>query len=174
MRSRRVRLVVSLAAGAAALALLAIFGLASNGRKAGKPAPALPKQVLVAPAATLASLRTSAHGRAAIVVFWASWCEPCQSEAAGIERFSQSAAGRGRIVGVDWRDAISGARAFIARNKWSFPNLRDGEGTVGNAYEISDLPTSFVLDGKGRISAELRGPQDQTSLTRALSTAEHA
>lgn len=171
---RRARLISALAASAVAIAALAVFGLSSNGKKGGKAAPALPRQVLVGPAATLASLRASAHGKPAVVIFWASWCGPCQSEAAALERFSHSPAGRGRIVGVDWRDALAGARRFIARNHWSFPNVRDGEGTIGNAYELTDLPTSFVLDGQGRIDRELRGPQNEASLTRALAATEHA
>jgi thiol-disulfide isomerase/thioredoxin len=160
--------------GAAAIAALAVFGLASkHSPVVGRAAPALPREALVGAPETLAALRASSAGRAAAVVFWASWCGPCQHEAAAIERFSQTAAGRGRVVGVDWSDALSGARAFIAHNHWSFPNVRDGEGTVGNKYRLTGLPTTFVLDGKGRIRAALRGPQDGASLGRALAAAEH-
>src|SRR5204862_455307 len=53
-------------------------------------------------------------------------------------------------------------------------NLRDAEGTVGNDYGISGLPTTFVLDGRGHIAATLRGPQDDASLARALAAAAPA
>jgi peroxiredoxin len=95
-------------------------------------------------------------------------------EAAAIERFSHAPQGAGRVVGVDWNDALSGARAFIAHNHWTFPNLRDGEGIVGNAYQLQGLPTTYVLDAKGRIRTTLRGPQDRSSLTRALAGVEKA
>ena len=36
-----------------------------------------------------------AVGRPALVVFWASWCEPCAREAPALERFSLSPFGRG-------------------------------------------------------------------------------
>jgi thiol-disulfide isomerase/thioredoxin len=110
-------------------------------------------------------------GRPALVVFWASWCGPCAHEAPAIERFSQSQAGRGRVVGVNWSDALSGARAFLRHYSWTFPNVRDAEGTVGNAYRITGLPTTFVIAGNGRIRSVLRGPQTQSSLAVALSTA---
>jgi cytochrome c biogenesis protein CcmG, thiol:disulfide interchange protein DsbE len=161
--------------GVAAIIALVVFGFASKSTPAGgRRAPALPAERLAGAPVTLASLRASARGRSSAIVFWASWCEPCQGEAAPIERFSRSPQGAGRIVGVDWSDALSGARAFIAHNRWTFPNVRDGEGTVGNKYGITGLPTTFVLDGEGRIRRTLRGPQDGASLGRALAAVEHA
>jgi cytochrome c biogenesis protein CcmG, thiol:disulfide interchange protein DsbE len=92
-------------------------------------------------------------------------------EAPALERFSRSSLGHGRLVGVDWSDGLSGARSFIRRYAWSFPNVRDSEGTVGNAYRLTGLPTTFVLDPHGHIKAVLRGPQDEASLGRALASA---
>jgi cytochrome c biogenesis protein CcmG/thiol:disulfide interchange protein DsbE len=102
-----------------------------------------------------------------LVTFWASWCGPCAREASALERFSLSPSGRGRLVGVDWSDALSGARAFIRHYGWTFSNVRDGEGTVGNDYRVAGLPTTFVVDPSGHILAVLRGPQDVASLARA-------
>ncbi len=109
------------------------------------------------------------------MVFWASWCDGCEREAGAVERFSKSSEGRGRVVGVDWNDPEEGdARGFVRKYGWTFPNLRDGEGLVGDAYRITNLPTTFVIDPDGRIGAVLRGPQDEGSLTRALQAAERA
>jgi thiol-disulfide isomerase/thioredoxin len=155
-----------------AVVAFAVVGLATNESSAARRAPALPSTVLVGPRVTVASLLAGAGGRPALVVFWASWCGPCEKEAAAIEHFAQTTSGHGRVAGVDWSDAASGARAFIKRFGWSFPNLRDGEGTVGNAYRITGLPTTFVIGAGGTISRVLRGPQDEGSLTRALAAAE--
>jgi cytochrome c biogenesis protein CcmG, thiol:disulfide interchange protein DsbE len=171
--SRRVRLGVIIGLGCAAIAALAIFGFASSGSSVrGRPAPQLPREHLAGAPVTLATLLHSARGRPALVVFWASWCGPCTREAPALESFSRSPEGRGRIVGVDWSDARSGASAFIRRYGWTFPNVRDGEGTVGNDYEMTDLPTTFVLDGTGHIRRTLRGPQTESSLSQALAAVE--
>lgn len=171
--SRRVRLALTVALGAAAIAALAIFGFASSGSSVrARRAPALPSEHLAGAPVTLPSLLASAHGRPALVVFWASWCEPCISEAPALARFARSAEGQGRMVAVDWSDARSGASAFVRRFGWSFPVLRDPEGTVGNEYEIAVLPTTFVLDSAGRIRLTLRGPQTEASLRRALRSVE--
>jgi thiol-disulfide isomerase/thioredoxin len=172
---RRLRLLGWTLAAAAVIAALAIFGLASDrSASGGRAAPALPREHLAGAPVTLASLVAGAHGRSTLVVFWASWCGPCAHEAPALERFSRSPAGSGRIVGVDWSDGLAGAQSFIRRYAWTFPNMRDSEGTVGNAYRMTGLPTSFVLDGHGRIRAVLRGPQSEASVTRALAAVRKA
>ena len=163
MSARRALLAVL----AIAAVLAAIELLSGGGGSAERPAPALPAAVLVPPKATLASLR----GRPALVNFWASWCDPCRHEARQLERFARSRHGRARLVGVDWSDGIVGARAFVRRYGWTFPVLRDPSGTVGDRYGIAGLPTTFVLDSRGRIVETLRGPQTVSSLRRALSEA---
>ena len=172
-RRGKTALLAVIAAGA--VAALVVFGLAPSGsHRAGRPAPGLPSEHLGGATVTLPKLLAEAGGRPSFVVFWASWCGPCATEAPALEAFSRTAAGRGRIVGVDWSDGRSAALAFIHRFGWTFPTLRDGEGLVGNRYEMTGLPTTFVLDGRGRIAATLRGPQSASSLSAALRAAERA
>jgi cytochrome c biogenesis protein CcmG/thiol:disulfide interchange protein DsbE len=162
-------------AGLIALALLAVFGLAANHSSAnGRPAPPLPRERLAGAPTTLSSLLAASHGHPAAVVFWASWCTPCTEEAPALERFARSPAGAGRIVGVDWSDARAGAQSFIRRYAWSFPNVRDAEGTVGNAYRMTGLPTTFIIDAHGRIERALRGPQNERSLAAAMHSVERS
>jgi cytochrome c biogenesis protein CcmG/thiol:disulfide interchange protein DsbE len=144
------------------------IGLSGKGGAGGRLAPALPREPLTGPAVTLATLRATAGRRPALVVFWASWCEPCRREAPSVERFARSPVGRGRVVGVDWSDEAQSARRFIGKYRWSFPNLRDGEGTVGYAYGLTGLPTTYVIGADGRIEATLRGPQSEQTLGHAL------
>jgi thiol-disulfide isomerase/thioredoxin len=172
--ARRLRVLAWALAAAGAIAAL-VFGLASDhSPTVGRPAPGLHGERLAGPPVTLASLLAQARGRPALIVFWASWCGPCAREAPALERFYLSPAGRARVVGVNWSDALSGARAFIGRYSWTFPDLRDSDGTVGNNYRITGLPTTFVVDAHGRIRSVLRGPQSEGSLSRALGAVERA
>jgi thiol-disulfide isomerase/thioredoxin len=169
---RRWRVLLMSSAIVAAIAALVIFGFASSkSASVGRTAPELPSEHLAGPPATLAQLLSSAHGRATLITFWASWCGPCAREAPALERFSQSASGRGRLVGVDWSDGLGGARKFVAQHGWTFPVLRDAEGTVGNDYRLTGLPTTFVLDPSGRIRSVLRGPQTAATLAHAMAGA---
>ena len=150
------------------VALALVIGLSGKGASGGRPAPALPRELLAGPPATLATLRATADGHPSLVVFWASWCEPCQHEAPAVERFARSPAGRGRVVGVDWSDEAQSARRFVRKYRWSFSNLRDDEGTVGYAYGLRDLPTTYVIGANGRIEQTLIGPQTEQTLGHAL------
>ncbi len=152
--------------GALALvgALVAAELLGGSSGNATKPAPPLPAAVLQPPKATLATLR----GKPAAVNFWASWCEPCRHEAPELERLARSLQGRAQLVGVDWSDGLASARSFIREYGWSFPVLRDSGGTVGERYGVVGLPTTFILDARGRIVRTLRGPQTEASLRSAL------
>jgi len=150
-------------AGGAIVAVLLFLGLRGTSSEA-RVAPALPAERLSGEAVTLAQLR----GRPAFVVFWASWCGPCRQEAPALERFATTLGGRGHMVGVNWEDQLPGARAFVRTYRWSFPTLRDAGGRAGEAYGVSGLPTTFVLDAQGHIHEVLRGPQSERTLGRAL------
>ncbi len=146
-----------------------VFEIASSGSggAAAKPSPALPSAVLQPPRTTLASLR----GKPALVNFWASWCEPCRQESPAIERLWRSLHGSAAVVGVDYSDGDKSARAFIRAHHLTYPMLSDPNGTAGPRFGVSGLPTTIVLDSRGRIVETLRGPQTVASLRQALAAA---
>ena len=140
----------------------------SGGGDDGPAAPPLPAAVLVPPKVTVESLR----GKPAVVNFWASWCEPCREEAPHLKRFHERNRGRVAVVGVSYTDNLRGARGFIRRYGWTFPNLSDPEGLAGSEYGLVGLPVTVILDADGRIAAQLRGPQTEAKLDAAVREAE--
>lgn len=170
MSGRRIswRALLAWAAAAAALAVLVAFGLSGSKSAIGRAAPALPTDRLSGRAVSLASLR----GRPALVVFWASWCTPCEQEAPALERFARGLHGSATLVGVNWSDpSPTGAKAFVKRFGWTFPNLRDPDETSGQKFGVINLPTTYAIDAAGRIMDTLHGPQTQASLAQALALA---
>jgi cytochrome c biogenesis protein CcmG, thiol:disulfide interchange protein DsbE len=163
-RPRRIVLVV-----AAVVAALVIAEVATSGSGGGdrRNAPALPSDVLVPPRVTLAALR----GRPVLINYWASWCHPCEREAPELRRLASHPPGGARIIGIDFTDDRGAALTFIRKHGWQYPNLRDADGTVGRRYGVAGLPTTFILDGRGRIVATLRGPQTAVTLERAVRSA---
>jgi cytochrome c biogenesis protein CcmG/thiol:disulfide interchange protein DsbE len=138
-----------------------------SGARTGARAPQLPTSVLVPPRATLDSLR----GEPAAINFWASWCHPCRKEAPELQRLARSLPARTRLVGVNWSDNRRWARSYVERYGWTFPNLRDPDGRVGQEYGLAGLPMTFILDSRGRIAEVLRGPQTESSIRAALGSA---
>jgi hypothetical protein len=65
-------------------------------------------------------------------------------------------------------DGVDDARGFITQHRLTYPILRDDSGDVGNAYGLSGLPTTFVLDAHGEIVQRLLGPQTPGTLQGAL------
>ncbi len=93
-------------------------------------------------------------GAPVVLVFWASWCPSCQTDAALIEGLHADYAEKGlRVVGVNFGrlDHIDRARAFVDRYALTYAQLRDESGDVANAYRISGVPTLIFIDAKGVI-----------------------
>jgi cytochrome c biogenesis protein CcmG/thiol:disulfide interchange protein DsbE len=120
----------------------------------------------VAPAFTLSRLEgpgsvslAAYRGKPVVLNFWASWCEPCKSEAAVLQRDWTSYRDRGVVfLGVDYHDLSSDARRFVSAHELTFPMLEDGSGSVTGRYGISQVPETYVLNRQGRVVAHLRGP----------------
>ncbi len=74
-------------------------------------------------------------------------------------------------MGVDWTDGLESARAFIRQHDMTYPNLRDGDGLVGQKYRLIGLPTTFIVDSHGTITGVMRGPQTAQSVRQALRSA---
>jgi thiol-disulfide isomerase/thioredoxin len=147
------------------VALLAA-GLLAHASTARHRAPALPTRTLSGAPTTLADLR----GHSAVVIFWASWCTACHTEAPAVERFARSPAGRGRVVTIDYSDG-GDWRAFLRQYRWSIPVLADPDGRVADAFQVHFLPTAVFLDPSGRIASTSETPQTAATLAGGLSAA---
>jgi cytochrome c biogenesis protein CcmG/thiol:disulfide interchange protein DsbE len=101
----------------------------------------------------------SYRGKPVVLNFWASWCEPCKSEAAVLQRDWTSYHDRGVVfLGVDYHDLPADARRFVSAHALTFPMLEDGSGNVTSRYGISQVPETYVLNRQGRVVAHLAGP----------------
>jgi cytochrome c biogenesis protein CcmG, thiol:disulfide interchange protein DsbE len=99
------------------------------------------------------------RGRPVVLNFWASWCNPCKSEAAVLERDWTRYRDRGVVfLGVDYHDLAPDARSFVRHHSLTFPMLEDGSGSVTGKYGISQVPETYVLSRQGRVVAHLAGP----------------
>lgn len=172
---RRVLAAVAALAAAVALAAGLLFSTDEDGGAGAaiasekrKPAPELAGDWLVPPPVRLAELR----GKPVLVNFWASWCVPCREEAPELARFDREMRDRARLVGVDFQDDESDARAFIREFHWRFPNVADPRGKLGNQYGLVGLPTTFVIDREGRVARALTGAQTHANLVDAVEEVE--
>jgi cytochrome c biogenesis protein CcmG, thiol:disulfide interchange protein DsbE len=108
-------------------------------------------------------------GKVVVLNFWASWCKPCTSELPLLERTHKAISGHGALVlGANYQDVSTSALGFVRRFKLTYPSLRDRDGRFADRYGSRAFPETFVIDRRGRIAAERRGPVDQHWLDQTL------
>jgi cytochrome c biogenesis protein CcmG/thiol:disulfide interchange protein DsbE len=166
------------AAAVAVIALL-VFGVSNHtdtksidARVAAHTFPLAPKYTTKLP--LLDSSRTadlaSFKGKVVLMNVYASWCEPCQSEAPIMAK-EQNVLARhgGTLVGVTYLDNASATTQFDHRYGLHYPVLRDVNGTFVKSFGTFGVPESFVINRQGRIVALARGPVTMTWLNEHLS-----
>ena len=115
------------------------------------------------------------EARASVVNFAAGWCVPCFQETAElqaevVERYGESV----RVVQVLFEDATYGdvepseCRAWVERfGTDGIATLMATTTEVGPYLVRSSVPTTFVLDGQGRIRLALDGTEPSLPNVRA-------
>jgi cytochrome c biogenesis protein CcmG/thiol:disulfide interchange protein DsbE len=118
---------------------------------------------------SLASLR----GKAVVLNFWASWCEPCKEESEVLESVWQEYRGRDVVfVGIDARDALSEAIEFAERYELSYPLAYDGPGKTVGRYGVTGFPETWFVSPDGRLVGErIQGPVTEEQLRQNIEEA---
>ncbi|MGE5318670.1 MAG: TlpA family protein disulfide reductase [Hyphomicrobiaceae bacterium] len=136
-----------------------VAGAAAAGfeTRAASPAPELKARDLAGVPKTLADYR----GEVVLLNFWATWCPPCQREMPSLERLRVRMAGRPlRIVAISSAETQDEVKAYLSKIKLGFPVLLDSDGSNTRRWKVFALPTTFVLDGEGRVRRVLTGPAE--------------
>ncbi len=86
-------------------------------------------------------------GKVTLVHFFATWCEPCVREISSLQRLATATRDRPlAIIAVDVAEVDLRVRAFFEKHPVDFTVLLDRDRAVSKAWDITGLPTSFVLD----------------------------
>lgn len=104
------------------------------------------------------------RGQWVFLNFWASWCQPCRTEAPAIEDFTRENKGKVKVIGVASRDLTSDAQRFAREFDLTYELLHDGDGNLMDDYNVKGLPESFLIDPEGKIAFIYRGPVDEKIL----------
>jgi thiol-disulfide isomerase/thioredoxin len=116
------------------------------------------------------------RGKAVLVNFWATWCEPCRDEYPMLNELAKQYGPQGlKVIGVSMDDDgdLILMRRFLARYKPVFPNYRKKAGEEAGFRQAvfpgwnGSLPATFFYDKDGKQAGHMfgEGPRDAYEAT---------
>jgi thiol-disulfide isomerase/thioredoxin len=121
----------------------------------------------VAPDGTRRTLGALA-GRAVVVNFWATWCEPCRREMPLLER-AAAAQPETAFLAVDLDEGGNRVRAFFDElGLRRLEPLLDVGLVTTRRYAVVSLPTTFFVGSDGTIRYVAVGEMDERKLANGL------
>lgn len=92
------------------------------------------------------------RGKVVYLDFWASWCGPCRQSLPLLNDLRSKLKRKGfEVVAVNLDENTADAKGFLDQFPVQYPILLDAKGRVPEKYELPGMPTSFLIDKKGRI-----------------------
>jgi len=129
-------------------------------------------QGLNGPSQNLSAFR----GKPLLINVWASWCGPCKSEMASLERL----AWRDRdqyfaIIGISTDDDARQARALLDKSNATISHFIDRGLQMENMLGASKLPLTVLVDADGRVLEKIYGARqwDSADALRLIDRAFH-
>ncbi len=142
--------------------------------------PAMPPNVTISDGTNIPLPLAHFRGSVLLVNFWATWCAPCLKEMAFLDRLQGDMKGvpvEVMAVSED-KGGLPVAKGFMTRQKLTFLKAFTDPGAgAAQVLNVTGLPTSFIIDKKGRLVQRVEGPFEWDSppiKTRFLELAKEA
>jgi thiol-disulfide isomerase/thioredoxin len=142
------------------LALLLVTGMAA-GAFAVVPGQVAPAFALPTASGDIVAL-DKFRGKVVYVDFWASWCAPCRRSFPWMNEMQQKHGPRGfTIIAINVDKKRADAERFLAQFAAPFIVVYDEAGVTPNAYGVTGMPSSYLIDARGNVTFVERGFLDE-------------
>lgn len=110
------------------------------------------------------------QGRASVLIFFASWCGPCQGEMPKVAKYIRDDDPNPiEVLGIDANDERSAAQAFVKKDGVTFPVAFDANGTVtSSVFGFEQLPESVFINAKGVVKKVYFGAIPERTLASGI------
>lgn len=91
-------------------------------------------------------------GKVVYLDFWASWCDPCRKSFVWMnDMHSRYDNKKFTIIAVNLDSSKKDATKFLEKVPANFDIAYDPEGSVAKKYNLKAMPTSYLIDKKGKL-----------------------
>ncbi len=99
-------------------------------------------------------------GKVVVINFWASWCKPCEQEAAELEQAWEYYQPTGQVIflGVDYVDTEPEARVYLKKFGITYPNGPDMGTRISQMFRIQGVPETYFISKDGVLQYVQIGP----------------
>ncbi len=111
----------------------------------------------------------SYKGKVVLLDFWATWCPPCRMELPNFVELSHTYKSKGfEAIGLSVGEDPKTVKDFLASNGIDY-TVAITNGKVEQAYGgIRGIPTTFLIDKKGRIAQKYVGYHDKQTFDKEI------
>lgn len=95
-----------------------------------------------------------------LINFWATWCVPCAAEMEAMKPIYAKYKDKGlKVLSISADDAksVGKVNSVVRSRKYPYTILLDPSKKIYNAYHLSDIPQSFLIDKTGNVVFEHKG-----------------
>jgi peroxiredoxin len=101
------------------------------------------------------------RGKPLIVNFWATWCPPCRAEMPSFQRAWEQLEAEGiGVIAINVGEDAETIGQFTDESPVTFPLPMDEKSQTIQAWPVSGVPTTFVVDAKGRLAYVATGERE--------------
>ena len=108
------------------------------------------------------------RGRAVLVNFWGSWCDPCRRE---LPRLVETERNGTAVVGVAVEDSRRRAREMLAAYGATWPSADDPDRRIARTWGVGGgFPVTFAVDAAGVVRGSHLGEMSSDDLATLVAT----
>lgn len=128
------------------------FKGAQNELKVGNAAPEFKLKNLEGEDVSLEDFK----GKTVVLNFWATWCGYCDEEMPDFQKLMKENENV-VVLAVNVRESKKEALEYIKAGGYEFPVVLDHSGEISDRYMVTGFPTSYFIDGEGKIRGSVFG-----------------